>query len=377
MVEKQRILLLIPSLRGGGAERTLINLLQRLDYTRFEIDLVSVLNKGPYLVHLPENVKLITLFDNEFLLRVLTWLKAKTGVDFWQKYLFRKKIKKHYHKGICFLDSSFTDYLFYSHSIDRRFAWVHSSCKTNWNYYKFLQHSKYRERLKKHRYQNLDGICFVSHDAMQEFVEVLGEFKNMQVVYNIIGSEEVKKKAEEPIHRQNTRFTFIAVGSLLPVKGFDRLIRSSKILAEKGHDFQVVILGSGYQKKELHRLVASLDLKNIVFFQEFVSNPYPLIQQADVFVMSSLSEALPTVLCEAMILGKPTLVTNCSGCREVVNHGEFGLMAEQDDGALAAKMEKYLLNPELLVHFAEKSRERSLIFNDEATLEAYNRILSS
>ena len=60
--------------------------------------------------------------------------------------------------------------------------------------------------------------------------------------------------------------------------------------------------------------------------------------------MSSKSEAMPMALCEAMILGKPVLVTNCSGCREVVNYGEFGLMSNAKIDNFAKNMLKLIKN---------------------------------
>ena len=82
----------------------------------------------------------------------------------------------------------------------------------------------------------------------------------------------------------------------------------------------------------------------------FIKNPYPYIALSDAFVMPSLSEALPTALCEAMILKKPVIVTDCSGCREIVNNGEFGLIAEQNDSDLAEKMMMLMNDKGLLNH---------------------------
>ena len=64
--------------------------------------------------------------------------------------------------------------------------------------------------------------------------------------------------------------------------------------------------------------------------------------------MSSKSEAMPMALCEAMILGKPVIVTNCSGCREVVNYGEFGLMADINIEDLTTNMLKLIKDKEEL-----------------------------
>jgi glycosyltransferase involved in cell wall biosynthesis len=254
---------------------------------------------------------------------------------------------------------------------------VHSSYLTHDNYERFYKHDKYREKLQNNRYSNLDGIYFVSNDSMEEFKEVLGEYPNMHVIHNIIDSDSVKKKAQEqPALPQSSRFSFSAVGSLMAVKGFDRLIRASGIVRDRGYNFELQIVGAGVEEHNLKKLTRDLDLESRVVFHGFVKNPYPVMKNSDVFVMSSVSEALPTVLCEAMILGVPSLVTNCSGCRGLVGHGEYGLMAEQNDSDLAEKMIRYMENPELLDHYHEKSLERASLFEDKRILQAYYNVFN-
>jgi glycosyltransferase involved in cell wall biosynthesis len=166
------------------------------------------------------------------------------------------------------------------------------------------------------------------------------------------------------------------VGSLFPVKGFDRLIRAAKILRDKGYDFKVDILGRGSEEENLNKLVNELGIADNIVFHGFVSNPYPYMKAGEVFVMSSVSEALPTVLCEAMILGRPVVVTNCSGCRELVDMGKYGLMAEQDDEDLAAKMEIFLQDKKQLENYATLSKQRSGIFDTEQVMSKYREILN-
>jgi len=368
---KRKILFLIPSLRGGGAERTLINLLQKIDYSRYDVSLVVVSKSGPYQTEIPYQVQVTYLFKSDFLVRILAFLHRKYGLT----RLFRYKMGQlgnHYDIAISFLDSNFTDLLMFLKNAARRVAFIHSSYKTNENFYRFYKKMRYRDNLKKHRYNSLDGIYFVSDDSMAEFIEIFGEFPEMGVIYNMIDRTSVLKKSEQAVDTiEQHAFNFVAVGSLLPVKGFDRLIRSANIMRDKGYDFTVHIIGSGAEEHRLKGITQKLNLAGNIRFHGFLSNPYPLMKNSDVFVMSSVSEALPTVLCEAMILGLPTLVTNCSGCRGLVEKGEYGLMAEQDDQDLAEKMMKYMDNPELLRHYSRKSLERAELFDDDRVLQAY------
>lgn len=374
---KRRILFLIPSLAGGGAERTLINLLHKIDLSQYSVDLVTVLGKGPYMNQVPDGVRLITLFHNEMLVRVLAYLQKKIGFDWLFKNAIQRRVKGKYDVSICFLDSNFTDLLFFVKGAGKRYSWVHSSYKSYRNFYKFYENERYRNKLIRKRYGRLDGIFFVSEDAKKEFIEVFGTFSRMEVVYNMIDRDMVTLKSQAPLSFTPSAFSFIAVGSLFPVKGFDRLIRAAGILKSRGYIFSIYILGKGMEEAKLKEMVADLGLGDTVNFLGFTDNPYPYMKIGDVFVMSSISEALPTVLCEAMILGKPVVVTNCSGCRELVDEERYGLMAEQNDESLADKMSQYIQQEELVKYYAQKSGERADIFDTEKVIQAYYKIFNS
>jgi len=144
-----------------------------------------------------------------------------------------------------------------------------------------------------------------------------------------------------------------------------------KIVRDNGYNFKLHLAGTGPEEQNLRNMIREFNLENHVVLLGFLENPYPLMKQSDVFVMSSVSEALPTVLCEAMILGTPSLVTNCSGCRGLVEEGEYGMMAEQNDHDLAEKMMTLIDNPRLLKHYSKKSLERAELFDDERILHAY------
>ena len=374
MATKRNILILMPSLRAGGAERTLINLLQKIDSNRFKIDLYVISKMGPYVKEVPEYVNVTYFFKNEFIARFLGYIHRKYNFN----WIFKRKmqsVEKMYDVGISYLDANFTELLFYTDKIKKRVAFIHSSYKTHDNYDRFYSRKEYNQKLRKNRYSKLDAIYFVSDDAMTEFIEVFGEYPKMKVINNMIDRDAILRKSRESAELKDRQsFSFSAVGSLMAVKGFDRLIRAASVLKEKGYRFSIELAGAGEEAVNLRRLINNLNMKDTVFLHGFVSNPYPLMKNSDAFVMSSISEAFPTVLCEAMILGLPTIVTNCSGCRGLVNSGEYGLMAEQDDADLANKMMVFLDQPDTLEYFRKKSLERSKLFDDKQILSKYYEI---
>jgi glycosyltransferase involved in cell wall biosynthesis len=77
---------------------------------------------------------------------------------------------------------------------------------------------------------------------------------------------------------------------------------------------------------------------------------------------------MPMALCEARILGKPTLVTNCSGCREVVGYGKFGMMVQQTPKAIAEGMKRYIEKETLKAEYSEKAHKRAIDFKDDVIM---------
>lgn len=369
MQNKTKVLFLIPSLVGGGAERTLINILKNIDYLLFVVHLVVVDYNGVYCKEVPKQVKLLPLFSNTKLVRVLSYIQKRMGFNNFVVNRFLNQIDSSYDTAISFLDSNFTDLLFQIPNVNKTITWVHSSYKTNQNFYKFYKNDSYRKRLITHRYAKLDTIIFVSQDAKTEFEEIFGSFKNMPVIYNFMDEKNIQLKANSfEVQKKANIIKFIAVGSLFAVKRYDLLILAASKLKETDVKFKIDIYGQGYLKEELLDLIKTHKLENYVELMGFVSNPYPYIKDADVFIMSSKSEAMPMALCEAMILGKPVLVTNCSGCREVVNYGEFGLMSNAKIDNFVKNMLKLIKNKDTREKLSSKSLERAILFSDKSIM---------
>ena len=172
--QKQKILFIIPSLEEGGAERVLVNLLKRFDFQRFEVDLCVVEKRGIYFGEIPSQVNVITFFKNQFVCKVFNGLHVRFNINLVYKWIANQKIKGNYDVGISFLDSAYTDILFFLRGkVSERISWVHSSYQTYLNFGKFYT-GAYKERIIANRYRKLDKIVFVSNDSKREFEEIFG-----------------------------------------------------------------------------------------------------------------------------------------------------------------------------------------------------------
>lgn len=363
----KKILFLMPSLVGGGAENALIKLLNAFDYDKYEVTLLLVCYRGYYVSKIPKNVKVKYLLKNYKLVSILEYLQKKMGWSFLLNWTFKRKIKENYHTAVSFLDSNFTDLLFLLSPKTKKITWVHSSYLTNKNFNRFYQNKKYLKKIKENRYKKLDTIVFVSNDAKSEFIEVMGKFDDMRILHNLFDEVDLIQKAQITLPVKQG-ITFVAVGNLIPVKGYDLLIDAAKILKTEGFGFKLEILGKGHQESELKAKVQKLDLKNEIQFLGYLPNPYSYINRADVFVMTSISEGLPSALIEAMIIGKPVLTTDTSGCREVIEYGKYGMMSDRTPEAFAKKMKAFIDNPDLINKYAELARQKAKDFSKQNIL---------
>jgi glycosyltransferase involved in cell wall biosynthesis len=132
----------------------------------------------------------------------------------------------------------------------------------------------------------------------------------------------------------------MGIGRLAPKKDFPTLLRAFAEIRGK-YRARLMILGEGPARGELEALVRELDLEADVALPGFVENPYAYLARANLFVLSSRWEGLPTVLIEAMFCGVPVVATDCpSGPREILGGGRYGTLVPVGDmDALTHAME--------------------------------------
>jgi glycosyltransferase involved in cell wall biosynthesis len=368
---KKKILFFIPSLEGGGAERIFINLLRNLDYESFDVDVCVGVKKGIYLNEVPKTAKTKSLFPNSYFEKFAVFVNRYLNSRVIPKVVILFKFRDHYDTGISFVDSYYTDFMLAAgRRFKKKIAWIHASYSSYDNYRRYYK-GRYKLRLINERYKKLDKIIFVSDDSRSEFQDLFGIFRNTEVVYNLMDVESIRCKSEKENadFRKNGVVNLIAVGSLLPVKAFHRLIYAAEKLKAGDLKFRIRILGNGPLLNDLEKLISDLRVEDQIEILGFIDNPYPIMKASDVFVMTSVSEALPTALCEAMILGLPCLVTDCSGCRELAGNGEFALMTGQSVNEISNGLKDLILDDSLREKYKTKSLERSSIFNDREIIE--------
>ena len=118
-------------------------------------------------------------------------------------------------------------------------------------------------------------------------------------------------------------------------KAFEVSVDAMKRLKDAGKNVRWYVLGEGDQRKKLQEQIDALGLTEDFILYGAVNNPYPFMKQADIYVHASRFEGKSIAIQEAQILGKPMVVSDCSGNREQVCHGKDGLMCGLTPDSLA------------------------------------------
>ena len=141
---------------------------------------------------------------------------------------------------------------------------------------------------------------------------------------------------------------FLAVGRLIPLKGYDDLLKAFRRLTrELGTDARLVLLGDGPDRGRLQSLALALGVAEAVHFAGYEPNPYAWMSKTAALVLSSRYEGSPSVLAEALACGANVVSTDCpSGPSEILEGGRWGrLVPVGDQAALARAMYETLRDP--------------------------------
>lgn len=193
--------------------------------------------------------------------------------------------------------------------------------------------------LRKHSYRFLDAVVAQTPAAHQW----LAAQTNSRLLVTIPNPLSFPVPDTEPNISPSTFFDaneplLLAVGSLTPQKGFDRLIKAFLQARREFGDWKLVILGEGGMRWELEALIRELGLIESVYLPGHAGNIGAWYERADVFALSSLHEGFPNVLIEAMAYGCPVISVDCDdGPRTIISHGENGLLIPQDHPDALAK----------------------------------------
>jgi len=202
-------------------------------------------------------------------------------------------------------------------------------------------------------------------------------------IYNPLNKKEIFIKSKiktKKIYYKKNSLKIINVGRLVSQKNQIMLLKAVKYLSVKEKtNLELIIIGDGHMRSDLLNFITKNKLQKIIKIKKFNSNPFNLIAQADLFVLSSKFEGLPNVLLEAITLKKFVISTNCpTGPKEILLNGNAGLLCKTNDSVdLANKILFYLNNKKKCQKMLFLARKNLNRFDYDKNLNTYLKILNN
>lgn len=341
MPGKIRVLFAIGEMSGGGSQRQLIGILQRLDRSRFAPQLYLVSPGGELLSEVPADVP-VHVFANRY--QSSAWWYPgqahQARVSDLEQIIRDERIDLVY-------DRTYHMTLIAAPAARRAGAARVSVIVTdpaldfagNVERFRFV-----KRHLLKRAYATADCVGAVS-DGVREAAEAHYRLPPGKAVtiHNFFDIERIDRLMAEPLPPAEIKpagcFQIVAAGRLHRQKGFIYLLEAVRQLVKSRglNQLHLRILGSGPLEPELRSFVTRHRLEQQVTLAGFRQNPLPYYRQADLFCLSSLYEGMPNALVEAMLCEVPVLATDCpSGPREILQNGRLGRLVLPGDPLLLA-----------------------------------------
>lgn len=357
----KRILFVIPSMRIGGAEKSLANLLNLIDLNEYDINLLMFKPGGELLQQIPSGIHVLetdpSLFyaykcdKNVFsckagvrseILRIFSTgvckilygncARQKRWTKFYKALL--PKLDSEYDVAIGYLEGDASYYVIDKVNAKRKILWVHSNFD---NIKKNEDASVYKEYFRE-----ADKVVSISDKCVQVLQDNYPDMRNKFVFLpNLTSSVVLKNTAKAAIDEKFLKdiFNIVSVGRLTEAKGFDMAIDALKILKERKVPVHWWIVGDGELREGLEKQVRNNGVEQYLTFLGSKSNPYPYMNNADLIVQTSRWEGKSVVLDEAKILGKPILATAYATVKDQVINGKEGVIVEMNAEAIALEIE--------------------------------------
>jgi glycosyltransferase involved in cell wall biosynthesis len=337
---KPKISFFSASLRGGGAERAVVNLANGLSDSNYLLDLVLATKEGPYLSDVSAKIRVIDLKQKRVvaaLVPLINYLKSEKP-DLLIATMSHVNI-------IALLACRLA-------CVNTRVI-VREVTDSSFNNINNTKHKNGKGSLIAYLmcslYPRADCIVAVSEGVAKSLVAnyELPENK-VKVIYDPVVTVDLSVKAEErvehPWFEDKTEPIILSAGRLSKEKDYPTLLKAFSVLSRQ-MAIRLVILGEGPERTALENLAITLGIEDKVSLPGFVDNPYSYMKQADVFVVSSMVEGLSQVLIQAMAVGTTVISTNCpSGPAEVLENGKYGSLVKVGDAEAMAEAIKLALN---------------------------------
>ena len=360
-----KIMFFLYSFGGGGAERTVVNIINNLNAEVYEPLLVIGTDKdAPYLEDIPSFIRVVNLSTKKLKWSLLPLRKCIIEEN--PDILFSTVNPNNILLSIAKLISFRKTKLILREANNRTQSGNVSCINKLATYFAYNYIA--------------DKIVALSNGVKNDLVLNFGIRKSkINVIYNPVEVEYIRQVSKEPVDdleflQDNKKI--ISVGRLAEQKDYPTLFLAIKALSKD--NVHLIILGQGTLEKRLKILCNNLGIQDKVHFCGFKKNPFKYMKHSDLFVLSSKWEGFGHVIVEAMASGVPVLSTDCnSGPAEIIKDNMNGILVPVGNPDIMAKKIKELLNnDELRNTFLQQGNLRADDFNAKNIIKQYETIFS-
>lgn len=363
---KQKLLFVIPSLRSGGAEKSLVTLLQLLDEMRFDVDLLLFRRDGLFLAQVPQWVRVLdagavyAAFDSPIGASMRYFLRRGKLFDALRRLFYGRMIRsgradvpqrswkyisrylprlRGYDAAIAYLEGTSTYYVVDRVQAQRKLAFLHTD-------YTRLMHLRDMDAPYYEKIDRLIGVseaCTAKAEAVFPFLR--GKTATM---HNLIAPQVLYAMAEaDTPFPQDGVPNLLTVGRLSEPKGIDFAVAACAILKRRGVRLRWYHLGVGELQSAIEAQIGEQNVRDCFFLLGERENPYPYFKQCDVYIQPSRFEGKSIAVDEAKCFARPIVVTDFGTVRDQIEDGVNGLVAEKTPQSIADAVERLLRSPEL------------------------------
>lgn len=387
---KKKILFISEALWIGGIETALVNLLNRMDYEKYDVTCLVVRGSLEIADRIPSQCRLIVsdrekrfTFSENYkysrlhhlteevenpsrLHRAMMW--AVPTIKWIENRLY-----------ICYIreqmkEERFDTCVIYS---DRTAEIAVRAIRAD-GYLMFYHHGairrEYHDEIGYRKSKQVITVSEKTLDALKAFRPKHAH--KITVLHNIVDIVNVVDKSQEvPLMTfPEGYFNLVSCGRLSEAKGYDWAIIAMKTLLDKGYaDLQWWVVGGGPEEAKLQKQIDESGIGDHFHLLGMQNNPYPYIANADMYVQPSRFENYSVVILEAMALCKPILATT-TAIETQIRSGENGLLCEADPVSIASGIEYLYLHREEMEKYVQALRGNGLDRQNEEIMDSLYRL---
>ncbi len=350
-MKAMRVLIYIPQLIYGGAEKVLVSFANELVRHGHEVEVLELYERGFLKPQFDPRVVFDAVCSKAYTEKYYASLaQIKKDPRLFVKLLFSKIVGyrrfaeklaakryagRDFDVAINYLETESPKFLLEHISAKKYLQWIHTDVGK-------LQEKDSLDPFLP-AWKKTDGIVCVSRMAKDSFICRYPELSDKtHLLYNFYDEAQIKTKGEEPFTFTGKSPALLSVGRMTAPKQYLRFLDVLARLRDEGYSFSWHVLGEGGQRMAIEEKIASLGLADRVFLRGLTDNPYQYMKNCDLFVLPSGWEGFPTVTVEAKVLGCAVLATDVAGIREQLVHGRTGWIVDNDAEAIYEGIKKLL-----------------------------------